>query len=285
MIQGIDTSDIQGNINVPAVKAFGIEFIVAQATIGNETSRNSKTFHEVARQCRSEDVVCIPYHFAFPLRARNSPREAARRQVDYVNGASDYPHALDLEWPYPNAWSHWSVNAGFVSDWGLTWLDEIETLTARAGFLYTFPAFWASLGAEGKKPEWSKYPLWIAAPGQPKPPVVAPWASWTIHQTSHHGMVPGIRTPVDLDVFNGSRDDLLSYRGTSATHFDFLTPHELQVALLTKGFSPGVLDGKVGPQTIAAVKAFQGFAGLVPDGIVGPKTTAALLANVPWKTG
>lgn len=38
------------------------------------------------------------------------------------------------------------------------------------------------------------------------------------------------------------------------------------------------IDGKYGPKTEAAVKAFQTEAGLVPDGIVGPATWRALIS-------
>ncbi len=41
---------------------------------------------------------------------------------------------------------------------------------------------------------------------------------------------------------------------------------ELQERLIAAGFDPGGIDGKVGPNTIAAVKAFQISIGLVPDG-------------------
>lgn len=41
---------------------------------------------------------------------------------------------------------------------------------------------------------------------------------------------------------------------------------EMQQRLLAAGFSPGGVDGKIGPLTIAAVKAFQTASGLVPDG-------------------
>ncbi len=41
---------------------------------------------------------------------------------------------------------------------------------------------------------------------------------------------------------------------------------EMQQRLLAAGFSPGGVDGKIGPLTIAAVKAFQTASGRVPDG-------------------
>jgi membrane-bound lytic murein transglycosylase B len=41
---------------------------------------------------------------------------------------------------------------------------------------------------------------------------------------------------------------------------------ELQRILTQRGFSVGEIDGKVGPRTRAAVRAFQASAGLVPDG-------------------
>ena len=41
---------------------------------------------------------------------------------------------------------------------------------------------------------------------------------------------------------------------------------EMQERLTRAGFDPGGVDGKIGPNTIAAVKAFQKAQGLVPDG-------------------
>jgi peptidoglycan hydrolase-like protein with peptidoglycan-binding domain len=41
---------------------------------------------------------------------------------------------------------------------------------------------------------------------------------------------------------------------------------ELQERLSALGFATGGVDGKVGPNTIAAVRAFQRSVGLVPDG-------------------
>ena len=54
---------------------------------------------------------------------------------------------------------------------------------------------------------------------------------------------------------------------------------EVQLALKSKGFDPGEIDGVWGRNTIRAVKEFQAQQGLGVDGIVGPKTRAALLGG------
>lgn len=51
---------------------------------------------------------------------------------------------------------------------------------------------------------------------------------------------------------------------------------EIQEALKQRGFDPGAIDGKYGPQTVAAVAAFQTTSGLVTDGMVGTRTANEL---------
>lgn len=51
---------------------------------------------------------------------------------------------------------------------------------------------------------------------------------------------------------------------------------EIQAALKNAGFYSGSVDGKLGPQSMKAIEAFQKANGLSADGKVGPKTWAAL---------
>lgn len=55
---------------------------------------------------------------------------------------------------------------------------------------------------------------------------------------------------------------------------------ELQRTLAREGFDPGAVDGRFGPQTERALRAFQRANGLDVDGVVGPKTRAALSGGV-----
>jgi peptidoglycan hydrolase-like protein with peptidoglycan-binding domain len=55
-----------------------------------------------------------------------------------------------------------------------------------------------------------------------------------------------------------------------------LTTRQIQKALASAGYYKGSVDGKEGPQTKKAVKAFQQARGLKADGVVGSATSAAL---------
>ena len=53
------------------------------------------------------------------------------------------------------------------------------------------------------------YPIWVAHyTTKPKPAVPPGWQNWTFWQFSETGKVTGITTPVDLDRFNGTLDQL-----------------------------------------------------------------------------
>jgi len=54
---------------------------------------------------------------------------------------------------------------------------------------------------------------------------------------------------------------------------------DAQEALRAAGFPPGAIDGVYGPDTEAAVVAFQTVHGLRVDGIIGPETKSALLTR------
>lgn len=55
---------------------------------------------------------------------------------------------------------------------------------------------------------------------------------------------------------------------------------EIQELLKARGFDPGLIDGKLGPKTQAAIRAFQEARGLVIDGKAGQYTWNALRASV-----
>ncbi|HEY8218007.1 MAG TPA: peptidoglycan-binding domain-containing protein [Acidimicrobiia bacterium] len=51
---------------------------------------------------------------------------------------------------------------------------------------------------------------------------------------------------------------------------------QIQRELVSLNCNPGPLDGKLGPDTVRAIRFFQQTVGLTPDGVVGPQTRTAL---------
>jgi len=63
------------------------------------------------------------------------------------------------------------------------------------------------------------------------------------------------------------QDEIIGYRLNSQSR-----TKQIQAALKKAGFYSDKIDGKPGPKTKKAVKAFQKAKGLTADGVVGPKT-------------
>jgi peptidoglycan hydrolase-like protein with peptidoglycan-binding domain len=69
----------------------------------------------------------------------------------------------------------------------------------------------------------------------------------------------------------------------NSNEFGYLNLEDLegvQQALSKLGFDPGKIDGKNGPNTQKAVRAFQAHASIKIDGIVGPETRGALVKEL-----
>ena len=70
--------------------------------------------------------------------------------------------------------------------------------------------------------------------------------------------------------------------------FGYINLDELQGvqdALGKLGYDAGTADGKDGPNTQKAVRAFQAHLSIQIDGIVGPDTRTALVAELAAKSG
>jgi peptidoglycan hydrolase-like protein with peptidoglycan-binding domain len=91
--------------------------------------------------------------------------------------------------------------------------------------------------------------------------------------------IVGPRTWERISAEEGAATQGRQLRGTivGATSGDDV--REVQEALQDAGFDPGRIDGVYGPDTEAAVLAFQRVHGLRRDGIVGPDTREALLGQ------
>lgn len=95
-------------------------------------------------------------------------------------------------------------------------LRYVRSAVKRCPMLYTYPSYWAGLGAAGLAEEFAEYDLWLAAytdaraattkypPKDPKP-----WAArrlWQFGGDVNGSKLEGVRGYVDQSVFEGDED-------------------------------------------------------------------------------
>jgi lysozyme len=267
VLEGIDVSVYQENVDWATVASQGIVYGFAKATEGATSS--DPLFARNWREMRSQGIVRGAYHFFRPGR---DPAEQVNNFLKVVGAIESYdlPPVLDLEIMD-------GLDAKTVIDRATKWLQLMETKTGRKPILYTFPNYWEE--KLGNPADFNAYPLWIANFGAKTPYIPSAWRSWIFHQYSESGTVRGITGNVDLNQFNGNLDalqKLLKGRIPLRQGYEGDVVQTMQQLLKSKGFDIGTPDGDFGSKTKAAVMSFQKSKNLYADGIVGAATWAAL---------
>ena len=197
-LAGLDVSHFQKTVDWPRVAAAGKVFSYIKASEGALTP--DAFFEGNRREATQNRIIVGAYHLFHP------GKPVADQVTLFVNkvgtiAPGELPPALDLEVP---------------EEWGpiakpdrvklvLAWLQQVEQKLGVRPFIYAGPDFVASIvGADSRL---ATYRLWLADYAS-QPDVPQPWADWTFWQFTNTGAVDGVTGNVDLDTFNGSRDDL-----------------------------------------------------------------------------
>jgi GH25 family lysozyme M1 (1,4-beta-N-acetylmuramidase) len=200
--QGIDVSHYQGVIVWPTVALSGKRFVYIKATEGN--SIQDEYFSLNYTQATLIGIIRGSYHFARPELSDGAT------QADYFadhgggwsNDGRTLPGALDLEGDCAG-----KTPASMVQ-WIHQFADRYKQRTSRDVVIYTTRNWWNTCtGGNGSFAATN--PLWHAEPDS-SPQVPNGWTTYTFWQYGQ-GSVLGIIGNVDLDVFNGSDDQLTRF--------------------------------------------------------------------------
>lgn len=183
-IRGVDISVYQGRGDMRALRAGGIELMIAKATEG--LTFVDPTFAQHMHDAHEAGLIRGAYHFARPQPGRTGEQEAAhflRVARSHLRKGDLFP-CLDIETTQLDR----TGTIAFVHDFTRAVHDETGWRTV----LYTYPAFLA----------WPPMPnpLWIAGPGRSSAPTLAGFRPPVIWQNSFTGRVPGIAGNVDTDI-------------------------------------------------------------------------------------
>jgi lysozyme len=200
-------------------QATGINFVVVKAS---EARTQDPLFQQHWAGAKAAGLLRGAYHF---LRQATDPQAQVDAFLNALGGdPGELPPTLDIEDTRMTSPSAMAAAAQF-------WLRAVESALHRKPMIYTAAWWWnPGLFFGGRYPDWApSYDLWVASwpmkksvptiaqieQAQFKPIMPKSWTSWRFWQYSGDAAtVPGITNTngspvtVDLDVFNGTPDDL-----------------------------------------------------------------------------
>lgn len=234
---GIDVSRWQGRINWPEVAADEDEIRFAICRTGDGGGRDRR-FTENVEGARDAGLVVGSYHYLRADRDGTTQAEIVADLWEHAGGfrpGTDIPPALDLEagirtnlpggvFEGPGRF----VPLDVVVEEALEFLSQIETFLGARPIIYTGQAFhwWFSQGNPDLAAKFADWPLWLASYSKrPRMPVDKggqglPWDQWTFWQFTGSGEADGIRGDLDLDLFRGSRDELIRWTSETVSRCD-----------------------------------------------------------------
>jgi lysozyme len=211
-VPGIDVSYWNAGIDWPKVRAAGQRFVFAKASEGD--GYLDPTFDDNWRGAKAAGLLRGAYHF---FRANVDAKKQANKFIDYVKSTNDngeLPPVLDLE-------THDGQSRDKIIARAKIWLDLVEAAFDRKPIIYSRQYFLQDFFSEvgGGPPAWAKdYLLWLAQyPNNyvegSQPYLPRGWFNWKFWQYSDKGRVNGINAKVDLNIYNGSLEDLYRFAG------------------------------------------------------------------------
>lgn len=201
-VHGIDISHHQSYINWDTVSKQAIDFAFVKATEGETfcDSLFSYNWNEMSRV----GIKRGAYHFFRPNISIEKQAKNFIKQVTLKEG--DLPPVLDVE-----------VFDGISKRQLLhnvqEWLNIIETHYNIRPLIYTNHKSYKKYIAGN----FDEYPIWIARYSTSDPTLIF-GNSWSFWQYGNRGSVNGIEGYVDLNVFNGSLEDLEKLRLGKASY-------------------------------------------------------------------
>jgi lysozyme len=190
-VDGIDVSFYQEVIDWNQVAQSSVKFAIVR--IGDGLGEDDQ-FENNWNGARNAGLIRGAYQFFRAARDPDAMADIVIRKVGRL-GPGDLPVVLDLE----GASIQDQAPATVIAN-ARRWLAAVEAGTGKRPIIYTGFYVWRDQIGD---PDFSEYPLWIAAYVNRCPDISDHWNRWTFWQTSDSGRIPGIDGNVDTDLFNG----------------------------------------------------------------------------------
>ena len=193
-VQGIDVSHHQQKIDWEKLDRQIVQFAFVKATEGG--NHKDSLFQHNWREAIRNNIPVAAYHF---FTFCKEGEEQARNYIHYVPRDSiDLPPVIDLE--YGGNCQEENRKEDLISEIA-NYLSIIEDHYKRKVIIYTTNEFYKNYLIN----QFPDNPIWIrdiiSSPDLPD------GRNWTFWQYTNRGRLEGIHTAVDLNAYNGSKED------------------------------------------------------------------------------
>ena len=200
VVYGMDVSSYETSIDWPTAKDAGIAFAFIRVSDGLQY-RDPK-FARYWEGASAAGVMRGAYQF---FRPAQDPIAQADLLLEAISPRlpDDLPPVIDVETTGGLAPSE--VEAAVRA-----WVDHVTAAIGRQPIIYAGYYSWQDYTGNANL---TSSPLWHAQyTNAPCPNIPTPWTRWTFWQYTSTGTVPSVTGELtDLDVFNGSLDDLRAF--------------------------------------------------------------------------
>ncbi|MFV0280754.1 MAG: GH25 family lysozyme [Rhodoblastus sp.] len=198
-IHGIDVSKYQGNIDWQAVAGSDVRFAWIKATEGAD-HLDSK-FRENWAGAKAAGVPRGAYHFVYWCRPWHE--EMAWFKTNVPRDADALPPVLDVEaTPESRTCKRTIVREQAIPEMRQM-LQDMERHYGKRPIIYTTVDFYEAILSDGAL---NDYPIWVRST-KDRPHVRYGSRKWHFWQYQSDGHTPGIRGPVDRNVFHGTSSE------------------------------------------------------------------------------
>lgn len=168
-----------------------LDFIVLRATMGNNSEDNN--YHYFLEKAKNQGIIVGAYHF---YRPDEDPVLQAKSYLKVANlQKGDMLPVLDIEkLPKKKSLEQYLADVQ-------TWLDIVEKHYGKKPIIYTYYYFYK----DNLRGKFDEYPLWLANYNDVLTP--SKEDKWSIWQFTENGITAGVRTKIDLNIYNGSKRD------------------------------------------------------------------------------
>ena len=195
-VKGIDVSYYQGTIDWTKAKADGVEYAFIRVSDGLNTPDTK--FDLNWQQTRAKGILHGAYQFFRPSQDPIAQADLLLAKIG-TPMPDDLPPVIDVE-------ADGGLAPATVAAKVKQWIDHVTAAIGKPPIVYTGLYFWRDqVGAADQ----TASPLWHAQYSTVACPNIAPpWTDWAFWQYSSSGAVNGITGNVDMNRFNGTRQEL-----------------------------------------------------------------------------